>query len=70
MENFGNFYLLKYRLYIYFFKYKLLNCFFASVRRNIVESLYKNGGHWPTQKYIKAKLSFFNNTICKITKIF
>ena len=36
----------------------MLNCFFASVRRNIVESLYKNGVHWPKQKYIKAIIMF------------
>jgi len=32
--------------------------FFLSVRRNIEESLYKNGVHWPKQKYIKAIIMF------------
>ena len=49
--------LLKFRLYI-FFKIQIVKLFFASVRRNIVESLYKNGVHWPKQKYIKAIIMF------------
>ena len=35
---------------MFFLKYKLSNCFFPSVKGNIVESFYKNGIHSPKQK--------------------
>ena len=48
---------MKFRLYI-FFKIQIVKLFFASVRRNIVESLYINSVNWPKQKYIKAIIMF------------
>ena len=44
----------------------MLIFFFASVRRNIVESLYKNGFRWPNQKYIKAIIMFIKTMFIKI----
>jgi len=43
----------------------MLIFFFASVRRNIVESLYKNGFHWPNKKYIKAIIMFIKIMLIK-----
>ena len=42
--------------------------FFLSVRRNIVESLDKNGVHWPKQKYIKAIIMFTKIMLIKEDK--
>ena len=76
MEKSRNLYLLKYKFvcfvliywnldYIFLLKYKLLNCFFPSVRRNIVESLYKSGVHWPKQKDIKEIIMFIKVMLIK-----
>ena len=57
--------LLKFRIYI-FVKIQIVKLFFfATVRRNIAESLYKNGFHWPKQKYMKAIIMFIKIMLIK-----
>ena len=51
--------------YNFLLKYKLLNCFFPSVRGNIIESLYKNCVHWPKQKDIRTIIMFIKIMLIK-----
>ena len=51
--------------YTFLLKYKLLNCFFPSVRENIIESRYKNCVHWPKQKDTKAIIMFIKIMLIK-----
>ena len=56
---------MKFRIYI-FVKIQIVKLFsFASVRRNTIESLYKNGFHWPKQKYMKAIIMFIKIMLIK-----
>ena len=43
---------------MFLLKCKFSNCFFSSVKGNILESSYKNGIHWPKQKDRKAIIVF------------
>ena len=53
-------------------KHKLSNCFFSSVKGNILESFYKNGIYWLKQKDRKAIIMFIKIMLKKedIKKLF